>query len=344
MREVVSELYTTAVVAQHPGNGGTRLREVLAALRGIYRGVPPESFTDGLTVFASIDPLKRPHSAATACKMTVAELAGRQWPGATIQVLSNRELLAWEGEPANLEELSGKAVVYIWRPGLEAFVVGGELKSVPNPNGYPSALASPGFFLLEEALSHYQEHMARRSSCHVLRAAWHDDQRLLFANKPERRMRQSLAQYLRCVLRDHAEVREEQNVTSTRPVDVKVTWSNSELLSLIEIKWLGKSVNEDGTAISKTFSAPSRTDEGARQLIEYLEGNLVEAPAKPCKGYLVVYDGRRRGVTTVPAGPVSVKDAWDYADREVSWLTEAVAHKDLAAPRRLFLEPGVPAP
>jgi hypothetical protein len=344
MREVVRDLYTPAIVSQHPSTGGVRLREVLAALRSIYRGLPPESFAEGLTVFASIDPLLRPHKPSDARKMTVRQLAGTQWQGATIQVLPNRDLLAWEGEPPDLEELSEVAVVYIWRPGVEAFVVGSEQKIVPNPNGYPSALASPGFFLLEDALAHYQEHMARRSSCHILAGVWHDSERLLFANKPERRMRQSLVQHLRCVLRDHAEIREEQNVTETRPIDVKVTWSNTELLSLIEIKWLGKSVNKDGTAISKEFSAPSRTDEGARQLIEYLEGNLVEAPTKPCKGYLVVYDGRRRGVTTVPPGTVSSKGAWDYESSEISWLIEAVANKDFAAPRRFFLEPAISYP
>jgi hypothetical protein len=320
MREVVGELYTPAIVSQHKDDGGRRLREVPGALRSIYRGLQPESFAEGLTVFASTDAMARPHRADYAIEMSVAQLAGAQWRGATIQVLANRQLLAWEGEPSDLESLSQTAVVYIWRPGIEAFVVGGELKHVPNPNGYPSGLAAPGFFVLEEALSYYQENLARRCGCHILAGAWHDDQRLLFANKPERTMRQSLAQYLRGALRDHAEIREEQNVTETRPVDVKVTWSNTELLSLIEIKWLGKSVNEPATAITKTFSAPSRTDAGARQLVEYLQGNSVEAPTKPCRGYLVVYDGRRRGVSAVPADTVSPKDAWAYENKEISWL------------------------
>ncbi len=344
MRQVVRDLYTPAIVKQHRRPGGERLREVLTALRTIYRGLPPELFPEGLTVFASIDPLSRPDMDKEALGLNVEQLAGAGWQGATIQVLPTRELIAWEGEPADLEQLSDVAVVYIWRPGVEAFVVGNEHKLVPNPNGYSSAFAAPGFFLLEEALTAYYEEMARRSACHILANVWHDEEQVLFVNKPERTMRQSLAQYLRNVLRDHAEVREEQNVTETRPIDVKVTWSNTELLSLIEIKWLGKSVNRAGTGMAKAYSAPGRTDEGARQLAEYLAGNLVDAPMKPCRGYLVVYDGRRRAVTTVPAGVVASEDAWHFADAEIVWPTEAIADEEVAPPRRFFLEPATPAP
>jgi hypothetical protein len=344
MREVAYRLYAPAIATQHPGEGGTRLREVLAALRTIYRHRPPESFAQSLTVFASIDPALRPHRPGDARQVTPVQLSTESWESSTIQVLPNRKLLAWEGQPLDLEQLSKVAVVYVLSPAQEAFVVGSKRMNVPNPNGYPSAFASSGFFLLEDALTDYGEHFARRSTCLILRGVWYDHDRLLFKNKPERTMRQSLAQHLRWALRDHAEIREEQNVTETRPIDVKVTWSNSELLSLIEIKWLGKSVDRTGTGMGKAFSAPGRTDEGIRQLVEYLEGNHDEAPTKPCKGYLVVYDGRRRAVTNVPPGALSSQQAWHYRATDIEWPAEHLVRNDFAEPRRFFLEPRVPAP
>ncbi len=339
MREVADALYAPAIVHQHGARGGVRLREVLAALRIIYDRRPPETFEEGLTVLATLDPELRPHRPTDARIVTAVQLGRVPREGGTIQILPNGGLVAWEDQPRDLEGLSEVAVVYTLRREQEAFVVGKDLKIVPNPNGYPSAFAAPGFFLLEEALTYYEEQLARRSTCHILRQAWHDEGRLLFRNKPESIMRKSLAQHLRWALRDHAEIREEQNVTETRPVDVKVTWSNTELLSLIEIKWVGKSVNQAGTGMGKQFSAPGRTDEGVRQLVEYLEGNLNDAPTKHCKGYLVLYDGRRYGVTAVPPA-ANLQQALYYQDREIPW-PEHPERRDFGEPKRFYLEPAV---
>jgi hypothetical protein len=344
MREIARDLYTPAVVRQHGADGGERLRDVLAALRFVYRHRPPETFPEGLTVFATIDPAARPHQPDRARAVLPVELSGTLAGGGALQVLPNGSLLAFDDQPEDALSLSQEAVVYLWRPEGEAFAVGDSLKYVRNPNGYPSAFASPGFFLLEEALTYYYEELARRSTCHILRDGWHDETRLLLRNKPEWIMRRSLSQHLRWALRDHAEVREEQNVTETRPIDVKVTWSTSEMLSLIEIKWLGKSVNAEGSALTTSYSAPSRTNEGAKQLADYMDGNLDEAPTKPATGHLVVFDGRREGVTSVPPAVVSSSQAWAYSGMDIAWAQEHVGREDFADPRRFYLEPKLARP
>jgi hypothetical protein len=342
MREIARDLYTPAIVAQHGTVGGERLREVLGALRVIYRRRPPESFGGGLCVFAAVDPANRPHEPSPGQPVLEVELIHCLEDCGAIQVLPNGNLLVWNELPIDLPALSAQAVVYLWQPEGEAFAVGSDLKTVRNPNGYPTAFAAPGFFVLEEALTYYYEHLARRTSCHILKVGWYDDRRLLLSNKPERTMRRSLGQHLRWALRDHAEVREEQNVTETRPVDIKVTWSTSEMLSLIEIKWLGKSVNGAGDAIATSYAAPSRSDEGAQQLEDYIDGNLDQAPTKPCTGYLIVYDARRRNVTDVPPTGFTPQDAWHYRDRDIPWPKRHLARRDIGEPRRFYLEPKIP--
>lgn len=193
---------------------------------------------------------------------------------------------------------------------------------------------------MADALTDYDVHLARHSTCYILQGVWHDARRLLLVNKPEKIMRRSLAQHLRTTLRDHAEVREEQNVTETEPIDIKVTWSFGTHLSLIEIKWLGRSVNSTGDALAVAFWSPSRPREGAKQLADYLAENVQRAPTHDSEGYLIVFDARRKGTSSLPVGEVSPEDARAYANDVIDYDPKYDALRDdFQPPRRFWLEP-----
>jgi len=97
---------------------------------------------------------------------------------------------------------------------------------------------------LRQALLAYRDSMARTSKCHLLREAWADDNRLWFRTKPEYRLRRALHNYLYSYLRhDDIDLREEQNVDDSHPVDIKILWRMENRTAIIEVKWLGKSID-----------------------------------------------------------------------------------------------------
>jgi hypothetical protein len=342
MREIVSDVFAPRIVRRHGQLGADRLRDLLAALRRVYRFRSAERFGDGLTVIAHLRATALTFGNDAGRPVQANELASVLPDGGTLQVLPNGSLLAWQLTLADddLRDLSAEAVVYVWRSGGEAFAVEQGFKAILNPNGYPSALAPPTFFLLADALTEYDAHMARHSTCYILQDAWHDVRRLLLVNQPEKIMRRSLAQHLRSTLRDHAEVREEQNVTETKPIDIKVTWSLGSHLSLIEIKWLGRSVNAAGDALAVAYSSPGRPREGAKQLANYLAENEQRAPTHNNEGHLIVFDARRKGTSRFPRGEISAEDARAFAGDIIDYDPQyETLREDFRTPRRFWLEP-----
>jgi hypothetical protein len=336
MRRIVEQLATALIVAEHGQGGGERLRDVLEAVRTVYRYRPAETFPE-VTIFGALDPAARPHDPAPPKLIQPYDVAATAGPAA-IQVLPNRQLLWWDQMPSDLQDLASEAVVYVKRSEGEAWVLPGGFEPINNPQGYPSALAPPSFFVLEEALGYYDTQMARRSTCKILETVWHDDKRLLLNRKPESTMRRSLAQYLRIALRDHAEVFEEQNVSETEPVDIKITYAQSAHRALIEIKWLGRSVNKTEDGLGTGYTADSRTDQGAEQLADYLDDHGQNSPASRTMGHLVVYDARRGGLTGFPPAP-SHQQAWHYKTRNFTVPVGQTSREDFAQPRRFYLEP-----
>ena len=340
MRKIIAELYTAKIVRRHGRVGGQRLREVLEAVRVIYQQRPAETITGGLCVIATINPEVRclPESSFELKPFAVAANLPNV---ATVQVLPNRRLLVCAGLPDEFDSLSQNAVVYRFTAAEECFVLPDSTEVIPNPTGYPSAIGSPTFFLLEEALAYYGHQQARRTTCRLLADCWHDgSSRLLLTNKPEALMRGSLTQHLRTALRDHAEVFEESNVSETQPVDIKITFMTTGHRSLVEIKWLGHSVSADGGSIATSYWAPSRVLEGAKQLADYLDKHEDRSPSVRTVGHLVVFDARREGVTGV-SPTVSHQQAWAYCDRDFDEVGQAV-REDFATPTRFYLEPSVP--
>ena len=176
---------------------------------------------------------------------------------------------------------------YYYRPKNEAFFI--NVKRIGINQYVDTASCSvftiPTYKELDEALDEYYNKMAKSSVCNVLKNVWKNETNMEFCIKPEQYMQKSLWQFLHVSLRSHSVLRE-QTVDASHPVDIKIMWSILKVIALIEIKWIGDS--------GKIQYRDSRANDGALQLIQYIDASYRGEPDKHFKGYLVVYDGRRK--------------------------------------------------
>jgi hypothetical protein len=336
LRRIAQDLYVPVIHAKFGDQGTAALRTVLDLLTQLYERLEPELISQTLIVFhplANFDEASLPASFVSVDD--VIALADAIKTGATVRVLP-RGFHVWAGGNIDPAIISKAAVVYAFTRGNERFVVDGSPHRVPVlDTTQASIFARPTFGSLREALKSYWQRV-RTSSCPLFTAAWADGNRIFFKSRAEEEMRRSLHHFLSIVLRDVAEVRPEQNVSETEPVDIKVTWMFTTRLALIEIKWLGKSlVNGRITADHNS----SRANEGAKQLADYLDSNKGGAPAHSTRGYLVVMDGRRWGLNK-SSRSVSRKNGMHYENLEVTYHPAFhTVRNDFEEPVRLFCEP-----
>lgn len=339
MRSIAQRLFSNRIEQVYGPAGSTALHRLLEAVNMTHREIPFENMTEGVTIIAPLDPATDPIPLQGGIEVGPGDLAGRFRGAGTVQALPDGRLRFWPTSIDDFSELCRVAVIYHFRGG-DFFVIEGALAEVPNPTGFPSVFGVPTFVELEAALGYYANALARYSTCKILRTCWHDSGRILLKNKPEEIMRESLTQYLRSTLRDQelVEVREEQNMDESKPVDIKVTWSLSNRLAIIEIKWLGYSVNGNGTQVS-TMYGEARAREGALQLANYLEDNRERSPMHVTKGYLVVFDARRRGLgSRTIVDTLSDAEGEYYANVEIAYDPQYETRRsDFASPSRFFM-------
>ena len=150
-------------------------------------------------------------------------------------------------------------------------------------------------------------------------------------------MRDSLTQFLKITLRG-AEVRPEQNTDESHTIDIKVTFTLTNRLALIEIKWLGKSVRKRPRKITATYS-DERARVGAGRLADYLDWYMEQAPTRVTRGYLVVLDGRRHGLK-IGTKTLGQQRARYYRNREIQFDPKYhETRDDFDEPLRMFMEP-----
>jgi hypothetical protein len=217
------------------------------------------------------------------------------------------------------------------------FYAGTTSAPVINPfEGYASIFTFPTFDELKLALYGYRDKLARRTSCRILEQVWRGQKRIIFRAGPEPTMRNSLTQFLKACLRGDVEVRPEQNVDESHPVDIKVTWFMSNRLALIEIKWLGASTK---TASTLVRYSGSRARSGAKQLADYLDGNAIQAPRQETRGYLVIFDGRRAKIKP-STRRVNRAQGFRYEHSEIVFSPRYHERRsDFEIPIRMFMEP-----
>lgn len=339
LRAAVLNSYQRRIEAQYGARGTELLRLLGEAITQAYRVLAPELLSEGLTMFATLQPGSRPMATIATAECSSAQLAGRVHAGATLQALGDDRFVLCAEQLDPLGLASG-ALVYRYQDG-DHFVIGGALSKIPQRRPFPSWWSMPTFFEVEDALCAYREQVAMDCDCDILKdEIWHDsDRRWLLANKPEDAMQRSLWRYLRNVLRGAQRVREvdrEQPVEGRKPPDIKITFSESNRIALIEVKWMGASVNEKGTAISGFRPDERSANDGAEQLANYLDANLRRASKHQTMGYLVVFDGRRQNVTF--SGGLTRQQALFYELRDVTYVPDLAAQRnDFAVPLRFFM-------
>ncbi len=341
----LTELAATNTVVRgeraHGVSGSEALRAVLETVHSVYAWLAPETMSGGVTIFRALDSAAAPIGPTGSVELDRLDaLPAFARNALTLQSMADGRVIAWHTriDPATLPP---EVAVYELRPGGGEYLwIGGAADLIPAVTPFPSQFAVPTFFDLEDALSYSAIQLARQSPCHILCAIWRDPARLLMHAKPELTMRRSLENYLRSTLRSHKfiEVRPEQVVDESKEIDIKVTWAVPNRIALVEIKWLGESL---GPAGESTEFTESRAHEGARQLIDYLDRNRPRSPVQVVLGYLVVFDGRRRGLAPGQTS-ISAADGLFYSTAEIAYGPAALARPDFGRPYRMFMEP-VPA-
>jgi hypothetical protein len=150
-------------------------------------------------------------------------------------------------------------------------------------------------------------------------------------------MRRSLTQYLRGVMRD-CNVKPEQNVDESHPVDIHVLFTSTSQHAIIEIKWLGRSI-DPATGKAATGFTRGRALAGSQQLADYIDKTVQSSPHYGARGYLVVFDGRRNGLK-IGTKTLDKAKALGYQNKEIAYSPDyAATRSDFDPPMRMFLHP-----
>ncbi|OYU80441.1 MAG: hypothetical protein CFE23_09295 [Flavobacterium sp. BFFFF1] len=257
-----------------------------------------------------------------------------------IEIKSNGELNISINYKIDIETLRKDSIIYNFdkQKGVESIynkTTVSRLEPIPDSDSY---FAIQSYKSLELALEDYKTKVAKHSDCPYLQRVWFDSNMLFFRKAPEHILRDSLTHFLKLKLRN-AEIRPEQIVDKSHPVDIKVTWALANRLALIEIKWLGKSLKHRNKQFTKKFY-PARALSGAKQLADYLDANLIQSPTYATMGYLVVFDARRAGCNKGTVETLNSTDALTFLNQEIVYNPEYHSIRtDFAVPQRYFMTP-----
>lgn len=314
-----------------------KVERLLTFIRDVFTYLAPETLTTHITIFLPLTDMATTLGGGKT--ILKDELAAMDPPPQAIAPSNASSVTCWFGA-VDVNQLSASAIVYTF-DGSDHFVTPDSVIDLPASSTFDSIFATPTFVDLQNALDHYKVHLALRSRCRILRSCWDDADRLVLCNRPESTMRDSLENFLVGTLRGgHVkEVRPEQPVDGSRPVDLKITWSFTNRIAYIEIKWLGDSINPERSDLLKYRD--SRAREGAKQLADYLDLDKPQSPSHVVMGYLVVFDARRRGLKSNNRS-ITKEQAFYYRNIGIQYeVRYEETRSDFARPVRMFLEPAL---
>jgi hypothetical protein len=354
LQRLVGQAYLSYAVKAFGTSAQDIMNLLIDSIREFFKIFPPDQINTRFVIVAGFGPLPTPATPAIPADATpIAEglrlelmstyrLSVRAANTAYVVVRDSGKFDLYRCEDdTHLEALSGGTIAFVNCNNVDQFVIDGtELTLEQLIPGAPSQFAVPMVRDLDEALEHYRER-AVHATCRILEAVWHEGKagpRLVFSNKPEATMRSSLALFLQARLVD-ASVREEHLTDETKPVDIVVNWYGAKLRALIEVKWLGKALTakSDGTNFTE-FREP-RVQEGADQLIDYMDREVSSDPTMELRGYVAVFDGRRQGVKRTDQ-KLSAQNATHYRDLAPKLTRDySKDREDFAPIVRYFMEP-----
>jgi len=290
--------------------------QLFEEIKDIYRFKEPSHFKNDFIVCISLDNKIISSKNSINIKYDKTRLLTTTSYNIIIQIM-DQEHLMW----TNLNKdsiLKNKDVLfYIFKKGTEYFSFNNKIINIlPFKKKY--SIYSPYFDILENELNDYYIYRILNSTCEIFNKSWADEKRIYFKNKPEEEIQKSLTEYLRSTLRNQVEVIvREYNLSTKKPVDICVHWGTANRSALIEVKWLGVSLNKNNNNKSTEYTN-SRATDGMKQLKEYLDLMARDAPGIITKGYLVIIDGRRKGISKKIVSVICEKDGLYYESKEIS--------------------------
>ena len=309
--------------------------ELIKAITAIYRFIEPSHLNGKLIVYKRIvnDELLPRRTESIVYNMD--ELTHINTPTIIIESY-NEQLYLWN----NMDDTSflndTNTVFYYYENDKEYFYVNQQRINIPHLFNCSSIYALH-YFYLNTALTQYKTEKITFSNCRMFQDCWFDANRIFFKSAPEEQMQISLKEFLSSALRG-VEVVREYNLGASKPVDIRIKWTEANKSALIELKWLGKSKNGDKITANYT---DSRANEGSRQLKEYLDMDDTDTPNIISKAYLVVIDGRRES-TNINTTTINSENGLHYENQEINFSTEHKYFeqlKNFAKPIRMFAKP-----
>lgn len=324
-------------------NGVEDLKQLNRTIRELYKYIPVELLQELVVINCiEVDKRKNFSKQGTTPKElhNLSNLTQDEFESATVQIIRDDLVLIYEDEIVDLEEVRQVGIIYQYNNGREKILCKGETTPLLSLSGFPSIYALPTFKELDSAFEDYSNRRAKGSNCRYLKDSWFDRNRIFQESGPEHLHRKSLYDFLDITLRA-ADVNEEQNIDDSKPIDIKVAWNFANHLALIEIKWLGKSLNKKGDDFTAEHYA-GRAKDGYEQLIDYMDLNKTRTFHKKTIGYLVVFDARRRN-TTPETRKISVEEGFYYKNDEIDYEPDPSTRHDIATPVHFFMEPNCTA-
>lgn len=337
------------------GEQGTRaITTLLDAVKLIYQRYPPEGLRCTLTVIVGMN--ATPSAPIMAAWGTPSAFQRYEELGSAlahadagthclIELVPDGTFRFLQlGADIDLKAAASDALVYRYDNGVDRILAKHHDDYVQKVSPILSSnFANATLSSLEEALSRYSEFVLE-TKCRILANVWEggiDGPRLVLVNRPESIMRDSLIQALQLVMRD-ANARPEHNTDETKPVDIRVEWFASGAAALIEVKWLGRSTavpRKPRREVTYTDYGPPRAQEGANQLADYLDREVRHSASTATRGYLVVFDARRKNIRGA-ADRLNEADAMHFANDVLEYNPDhANSRGDFASPVRFFLNP-----
>jgi hypothetical protein len=250
-----------------------------------------------------------------------------------IIIESRQEQLYLMPDSENIQ--NENVILYCYENNHEYFMVNGVQVEILHKTECSSIYALQ-YADLNDALKRYANEKISTSNCVIFKECWLDTNRLFFKPAPEEQMQKSLKEFLSSALRG-VEVVREYNLGASKPVDIRVKWTEANKSALIELKWLGKSKNGN----KFTIYTDSRANNGSKQLKEYLDMDNTDTPNIISKAYLVVIDGRRKS-TNENTSTINTENGLFYENQEINFSDEHKYFerlKNFTQPIRMFAKP-----
>jgi len=319
-----------------------KTRDIVTFVKDIYRNIEPSHFDGQLIVFydfsANIN-----FSPDTREEFYDKGILSNNQNNIIFQ-LRGKEQLSYYWSDIKKDDVkillstSNNFIAYVFEDKKEYFIVNRKRINIPNSYSCPSIFALQ-YHYLNEALLDYKNERVKNVSCEHFKKCWDDEKWIYLKNKPENCMQVSLSEFLKSRIRG-VNVNREFNLGATKPVDIRVFWREANRAALIELKWLGQSLRDDGTL--GTSYSNIRANDGMGQIKEYIDLNNRDNPTTITKGYLVVIDARRRNISKNKVSTISREDGFYYKDKELEidinkqyWKS----YPNIEKPIRMFVEP-----